>query len=139
MLGIYKQSKTSPYSRPTHLQRFIAAMEESTPKRVLPARERRESFKLQASSPLLISPLPKPKTTPAQTPEGEPRVKRKYVRRAPLKSQIAQCRDSTPASEEVLPTKVTSKPLPITRNKPEYHTSTKYYQSIAESAILAAS
>ena len=107
-------------------------------KRVLPQRERRESAaKRQAYSPAPAS-IPAKKT---QTPTSDPRVKRKYTKRASLVTPPTPSNGSaSPTPDELLPTKVTSsKPLPTSRNKQPAQLSKKNYQSIADSAILAAS
>ena len=110
-------------------------------KRVLPARERRESAaKRLASSPI---PTPKPatpkKTAPAKsTPKIGPA--QKHVTRRSVVDSSPLRRPSTPIVEETLPTKITeAKPLPTSRQPQHLHLSTAEYRSIAESAVLAAS
>jgi hypothetical protein len=118
-------------------------MSDATPaKRVLPARERRES----AAKRMRYSPAPSStvkKSAPASkpaTPASEAKPKRKYNKRTSL-AQTPIPRDaSTPPVEDIIPTKVTnSKPLPATKQKQATVMSSKDYQSIAESAILGAS
>jgi len=110
-------------------------------KRVLPARERRESAaKRRASSPLVP---PKPatpkKSTPAKSipktaPTQKHATKKAAVEPSPLR------RPSTPIVEETLPTKITeARPLPTSRQPQPLHLSTAEYRSVAESAVLAAS
>lgn len=117
-------------------------MADVTPqKRVLPARERRESAaKRRASSPG-IQPTPAPKASPVQS--SEPRPKRKYTKRGSIARNVeivTRTSTSTPGVEEFLPTKVTaSKPLPTLREKQAETLSKREYQSIADSAILSAS
>ena len=118
-------------------------MPDETPqKRVLPPRERRES----AAKRLARSPVqtPAPTSTSAKkapTAAFEPRLKRKYTKRASRAQTITPGRGiSSPVAEDVLPTRVTSsKPLPTSRTKAPSSISSKQYQSIAESGILAAS
>jgi hypothetical protein len=113
-------------------------MPDETPqRRVLPARERRESAaKRRAQSP---EPAPTPAKKSA-TPASDARPKRKYTKRASLIPLSTPSGTSTPPVEDVIPTKLTSsKPLPSTRQKQASNLSTKDYQSIADSAILAAS
>ena len=113
-------------------------MADETPqRRVLPARQRRESAaKRRAYSP---EPAPTP-AKKAATPASEPRQKRKYTKRASIIPPSTPSGTSTPPVEDVIPTKVTSsKPLPSTRQKQASNLSSKEYQSIADSAILAAS
>jgi hypothetical protein len=110
-------------------------------KRVLPARERRESAaKRQASSPVAT---PKPASTPKkptpvkQTPKTVPR---KYKKRKSLPEATPTPRLSTPIIEEGLPAKVTdTRPLPTSHQPQPSRLSVKEYQNIAESAVLAAS
>jgi hypothetical protein len=120
-------------------------MADETPqRRVLPARERRESAaKRRAYSPE-PAPTPTKKTTVTPAPvagPSEPRQKRKYTKRASLVRPSTPSGASTPSViDDVIPTKVTgSKPLPSTRQKQASSLSSRDYQSIADSAILAAS
>src|SRR5277367_2283004 len=87
-------------------------------KRVLPARERRESAaKRRASSPI---PPPKPatpkKSTPAKsTPKTAPTQKHAAKKAAAVEPSPLR-RPSTPIVEETLPTKITeARPLPTSR------------------------
>jgi len=119
-------------------------MADETPqRRVLPARHRRESVaKRRASSPIPANspPAKKALTTPAQSLES--RTKRKYVKRASL-VHAPTSRPDTPnptSIEEALPTKLTaSKPLPTSLQKQLQGMGDTEYQSIADSAVLAAS
>ena len=117
-------------------------MADATPqKRVLPARERRESAaKRLASSPI---PAPKPATPKkATTAKSSPKTApaQKHVTRKTTVEPSPLRRTSTPIVEETLPTKITeSKPLPTSREPQPLHLSTAEYRSIAESAVLAAS
>ncbi|RMZ88531.1 hypothetical protein DV736_g4241, partial [Chaetothyriales sp. CBS 134916] len=112
-------------------------------KRILPPRERRESKRLRGS----------PVTTPAAAASKQPstpapastatdsRGKRVNKKRPslvvpPTPSNVS----ASPAAEELLPTKLTSSTvLPSTRTKQSFPLSKKEFQSIADSAILAAS
>lgn len=114
-------------------------MAETTPaKRVLPPRERRES----AAKRLRYSPAPASiakKSAPA-TPASDAKPKRKYTKRSSAVRTPTPRDASTPPVDDIIPTKVTnSKPLPATRQKQASNLPLKDYQSIAESAILAAS
>ena len=138
-------------------------MADTTPqKRTLPARERRESAaKRRASSPAQIpstasSPVARKTsatastTTPTATPTPAPGRKTGYIR-GPYKkrSSLAQTQTSTPGSRsspsvsiagDAVPARLLGKqPLPTTTEKPAAKLSLKEYQSISESAILAAS
>jgi hypothetical protein len=110
-------------------------------KRVLPARERRESAaKRQASSPIAA---PKSASTPKKSTPARPTPKTvptKYKKRKSLPEGTPSRRPSTPLAEEGLPTKVTdSKPLPTSHQPQSSRLSAKEYQNIADSAVLAAS
>lgn len=115
-------------------------MADDTPqRRVLPARERRESAaKRRAHSPEPTS-TPAKKSAHAATVEARP--KRKYTKRASTVLSASPSGPSTPpVIEDVIPTKLTSsRPLPSTRQKQAANLCRKEYQSIADSAILAAS
>lgn len=109
-------------------------MSEATPqKRVLPARERSDSSKKRVTSPAIP-------TTPAT---AEPRQKRKYTKRASLiKPPTPLTGTPTPSNggEDALPTRLHSSiHLPTSSQKQPEKLSNKDYQSIAESAVLAAS
>lgn len=109
-------------------------MSDVTPqRRVLPARERHDSAAKRRAS---ISAAP-------PTPTTEPRVKRKYTKRASLnKPSTPLAATPTPSdpAEDRWPIKVqASKPLPTSTSKQPDKLSTREYQSIAESAVLAAS
>src|SRR5882757_252658 len=119
-------------------------MADVTPqKRVLPAREKRESAtKRRAPSP---APTPastarKP-STPAQSQSqsqpSEPRQKRKYTKRASLvriQTPASRSSPSVSVTEEVLPTRITAnKPLPTLKQMQPPNLSLNEYQSIAES------
>lgn len=109
-------------------------------KRVLPARERRESAaKRRASSPISA---PKPSSTPKRATPAKPTPKTvptKYNKRKAL-LETTPTRVSTPASEEGLPTKITdNRPLPTSHHPQPSKLSAKEYQSIADSAVLATS
>ena len=121
-------------------------MSELPQKRILPPRERRESAnkRRDLTPPVkpLPSPTPKKKTLPAK-PTSELRNSRgkEYVR-GPYntkKKEVVVVRDaSTPGVEEVLRTRVIdSGPIPTTRTQQPEKLSSKEYQSIAESAVLA--
>lgn len=114
-------------------------MANDTPqRRVLPARERRESAaKRRAQSPA-PAPTPAKKTV---TPASDVRPKRKYAKRPSATQPSTPSAPSTPSViEDVVPTKlISSKPLPSTRQKQATNLSQKDYQSIPDSAILAAS
>jgi hypothetical protein len=113
----------------------------ASPKRVLPARERRESAaKRRASSPI---PPPKPatpkKSTPAKSSPKTAPTQRHATKKGPVEPSPLR-RPSTPIIEETLPTKITeAKPLPTSRQPQPLHLSTAEYRSVAESAVLAAS
>ena len=112
-------------------------------KRVLPARERRESAaKRRAYSPAPVT-APTPAKKPPQTPSlaSSDRPKRKYTKKSSLIAPPTPSNGSaSPAPDELLPTKFTSaQALPTSRNKQTSQLSKKDYQSIADSAILAAS
>ena len=121
-------------------------MAESTPKRELPARERRASFKVLESSPTSSS-TAIPKISPPRAPmpvptsaDEPPRVKRKYTKRVPLLHKSFDRRTSTPLSEDSAPAHLPySEPLPTSSTKPESNLNLQQYLSIAESAVLAAS
>ena len=110
-------------------------------KRVLPARERRESAaKRRASSPTPPSkkPTPKKPATPKSTPKSAS-VQKQTSKKATSEHPSVR-RPSTPVVEEVLPTKITeAKPLPTSRQPQPGHLSLAEYRSISESAVLAAS
>lgn len=119
-------------------------MAEATPtKRVLPARERRESAaKRYSPAPPTITrkrtasklATPVKPATPA-TVERATRKASKRAARTPTPPVVP-----TPPPEDILPTKViSSRPLPTTKQKQAGNLSSTDYQSIAESAILAAS
>jgi hypothetical protein len=111
---------------------------ETPQRRVLPARERRESAaKRRAQSP---EPAPTPVKKTA-TPASAVPAKRKYNKRPSSARPATPSGPSTPSViDDVVPTKlVSSKPLPSTRQKQATNLSSKDYQSIADSAILAAS
>lgn len=126
--------------------RYLRGMSDVTPqKRVLPARERRESAakrRVAESSPARTSastPLVAPKKGSANL-SSEPRQKRKYVKRVSLVETSPATPRSSPSVDESLPTRVAaSQPLPTSRQKQPAHLSLKEFQSIAESATLAAS
>jgi hypothetical protein len=109
-------------------------------KRVLPARERRESAaKRQASSPISTpkSVITPKKSTPARPPKANPT---KYNKRKLVPELTPSRHPSTPIVEDCLPTKVTdSRPLPISSQPQSSKLSAKEYQTIADSAVLAAS
>lgn len=110
-------------------------------KRVLPDRDRRSSaVKRRASSPPAVN-VPEPKQSAAQRPES--RQKRKYAKRngSLPQPETPAAVETPPASpREVLPFSLDdSKPLPTTLHKQPTTVSLKDYQSIAESAVLAAS
>ncbi len=111
-------------------------------KRVLPARERRESAtKREASSP--VSTTTKAASTPKKSTPAKSTPKpatTKYKRRKPLPEATPTRRFSTPIVEEGLPTKITdSRPLPTSHRPQSSKLSAKEYQTIADSAVLAAS
>lgn len=110
-------------------------------KRVLPARERRESAaKRQASSPIAApksTSTPKKFTPARSTPKAVPA---KYSKRKALSEVTPTQRLSTPVHEEGFPNKVTdSRPLPVSHQPQSSKLPTKEYQSIADSAVLSAS
>jgi hypothetical protein len=118
-------------------------------KRILPPRERRESAnkRRDLTPPVKPSPVPtsKKKPTPAKSTPDSTSSKRGEYTRGPYntkKKSLATVviRDaSTPGVEEVLPTQlVETKPLPTLRSQQPESLSNKEYQSIAESAVLAA-
>jgi hypothetical protein len=110
------------------------------PKRVLPARERRESAaKRQASSPISTpkSVSTQKKSTPGRPPKTNPT---KYNKRTIVPELAPSRHPSTPTAEDCLPTKVTdSRPLPTSYQPQSSKLSVNEYQTIAESAVLAAS
>ncbi|OAL19323.1 hypothetical protein AYO22_09867 [Fonsecaea multimorphosa] len=128
-------------------------MAEVTPqKRVLPARDRRDpASKRRASSPAQPAvPASTSTSTPAARKQtsavsSEPRQKRPYKKRVSVvrvQTPISLSRSSPSISvgEDVLPTRiVANQPLPTTKQKQPSDLSVQEYQSIAESAILAAS
>ncbi|ERF71311.1 hypothetical protein EPUS_03465 [Endocarpon pusillum Z07020] len=110
-------------------------------KRVLPARERRESAaKRRASSPITAlksSSTPKKPTPSKSTPKTVPT---KYNKRKVVLEITPTRHTSTPVVEEGLPAKITdSRPLPTSYQPPPLMLSAREYQNIAESAVLAAS
>lgn len=110
-------------------------------KRVLPARERRESAaKRRASSPIAVlkqASTPKKSTPTKATPKTVPT---KYKKRKSLPEVTPTRRLSTPIAEEGLPNKVSdARPLPTVLQPQSSRLSSKEYQDIAESAVLAAS
>lgn len=121
-------------------------MSEVPQKRVLPPRERRESVnkRRELTPPVKTSPAstPRKKSLPTKsTPELRNSRGKEYVR-GPYntkKNSVVIVRDaSTPGVEEVLRTKVIdSGPIPTTRTQQPEILSSKEYQSIAESAVLA--
>ncbi|OAP55172.1 hypothetical protein AYL99_10872 [Fonsecaea erecta] len=126
-------------------------MAETTPqKRVLPARDRRDpASKRKASSPAHPA-TPASASTPAvrrqaSAVSSEPRQKRPYKKRASLvrvQTPVSASRSSPSISvgEDVLPTRlVANQPLPTTKQKQPSDLPVREYQSIAESAVLAAS
>ncbi|KIW71807.1 hypothetical protein PV04_00040 [Phialophora macrospora] len=130
-------------------------MADVTPqKRALPARERRES----AAKRRAMSPAQPPSTTSTptahkpSTPGSTPATGRKTgYTRGPYKKRASLVQGQTPTlgsrsspsvsiSGDVLPARVmANKPLATTKERPPSKLSLKEYQSIAESAILAAS
>lgn len=118
-------------------------------KRRMSGRDRRESTaKRRASSPVQpVAPstpsTSKKASTPVASAATEPRQKRSYTKRASqVRVQTPVSRDSPSASvdEDVLPTKIAAdQPLPTMKEKQATDLSLKEYQSISESAILAAS
>jgi hypothetical protein len=116
-------------------------MADVTPaKRVLPARDRRESAaKRYSPAPPTVTRRKVPtKSSAPSTPATEERTTRKTSRRA-VRSPTPEA-VPTPPPEDTLPTKVTSsRPLPTTKQKQASKLFAEDYQSVAESAILAAS
>lgn len=123
-------------------------MADETPtRRVLPARQRRESAaKRRASSP----PKPVTPTSNARPTIAAPTVaelnskpKKRPEKRVKVVHVSTPARSaSTPIStaDEILPTKLTAtKPLPTSSEKQPQDVPRNQYQSIADSAILAAS
>ncbi|RMZ75745.1 hypothetical protein DV737_g5152, partial [Chaetothyriales sp. CBS 132003] len=112
-------------------------------KRILPPRERRESKRLRRSP--VTTPAPaaskRPSTPAPASTLADSRGKRTSKKRSSLVAPPTPSNASTsPAPEEVWPTKLTSSaPLPSTRTKQSSQLSKKDFQSIADSAILAAS
>lgn len=91
-------------------------------------------------SPPKSSPAVTPVSTPGSQPTSEIRVKRKYTKRAHVLTPARSASTATSNPDELLPTKVTSsRPLPVTSEAQPEIMSVKQYQSIADSAILAAS
>ncbi|KAK5306680.1 hypothetical protein LTR99_002372 [Exophiala xenobiotica] len=115
------------------------------PKRVLPARDRGDSrAKRRASSPVQPAATPTARKASTLEPSTEPpRQKRPYTKRASLvrfETPASRSSPSVSIAEEALPTRlVVNKPLPTSREKQPTSLSPNEYQSIAESAILAAS
>ncbi|KEF63175.1 uncharacterized protein A1O9_01152 [Exophiala aquamarina CBS 119918] len=116
-------------------------------KRRLSGRDRRESTaKRRASSPAQsVAPSTPSASKKASTPvaASEPRQKRSYTKRAShvrVQTPASRSSPSVSVGEDVLPTKMAAnKPLPTTKQKQPSELSLKEYQSISESAILAAS
>ncbi|KAJ9633832.1 hypothetical protein H2204_006617 [Knufia peltigerae] len=105
------------------------------PRRTLPARDRGESrAKRRASSPAQPAATSTPRKPPTPTPSVEPpRQKRKYTKRASLV-------EKQDATEEGFSARFgAQKSLPTSREKPPTVLSPNEYQSVAESAVLAAS
>ena len=122
-------------------QHINFTMAEAVPqKRVLPPRERRESAaKRRASSPM--APPSKVATPKKPTPKSTPRTAstRSHKKKEPSSTPVPS-KSVTPAIEEILPTKVTEgQLLPTIRTKQGENLSSREYQSIAESAVLAVS
>ncbi|KIW26527.1 uncharacterized protein PV07_09614 [Cladophialophora immunda] len=126
-------------------------MAEVTPqKRVLPARDRRDpASKRRASSPAQLA-APASASTPAVRKQtsavsSEPRHKRPYKKRASLVRvqtpiSVSRSPPSISVGEDVLPTRiVANQPLPTIKEKQPSNLSVREYQSIAESAVIAAS
>ncbi len=110
-------------------------------KRVLPARERRESAaKRRALSPITApksSPTSKKATPTKSTPKT---VSTKHNKRKGLSEITPTRHTSTPVAEECLPSKITdSKPLPTSYQPSPLRLSAREYQNVAESDVLAAS
>ncbi|KAK5097751.1 hypothetical protein LTR70_002793 [Exophiala xenobiotica] len=109
--------------------------DEAPARRVLPARSRRESRR--ASSP------PTKPASPTAKATDDSKLKKPYEKRIKTVHVSTSGRSaSTPTSigEEILPTKVTStRPLPATIEKQTDGLANKQFQSLADSAILAAS
>jgi hypothetical protein len=121
-------------------------MSEAPQKRILPPRERRESAnkRRELTPPIKPSPSPtlKKKTLPTKVTSELRNSRGKEYVRGPYntkKKELVVVRDaSTPGVEEVLRTKVIeSGPIPTTRTQQPDKLSSKEYQSIAESAVLA--
>lgn len=124
-------------------------MADETPaRRILPPRERREAAAnryspappstLKRKAPASKVATPSKLATPASTSTTAERPKKRPTRR--VERTPSPSIASTPPVEEILPTKLTSsKPLPVSRVKQAADLSSKEYQSIAESAIVAAS
>lgn len=115
-------------------------------KRVLPARERRESATKREASETNLS-IAAFKSTPAkrptsakQTPKTTSSRKGAKRRKSSPASSVASRRPSTPLMDETLPTKIVeSKPLPTLLQPQPAKLSSEEYRSVAESAVLAAS
>lgn len=110
-------------------------------KRVLPARERRESAaKRRASSPITA---PKSATTPKKSTtlrSASKTVPSRNNKRKALPEGTPTRRLSTPVTEDGIPTKVIDcKPLPTAYQLQPSKLSAREYQSFADSAVLAAS
>ncbi|KAH0842623.1 hypothetical protein AYO21_08026 [Fonsecaea monophora] len=126
-------------------------MTEVTPqKRVLPARDRRELVsKRRVSSPARPSaPVSAATPTPRRQPSAvasEPRQKRPYKKRDSLVRvqtpvSVSRSSPSISVAEDALPSRIdANQPLPTAKQKQSSGLSVHEYQSIAESAVLAAS
>lgn len=111
-------------------------------KRVLPARERRESAAKRRASYSTVQESPALKES-RDSPAAPSRPKRKYNKRSST-AKIVDLQSRTPSLspdvEIILPTKFTaSKSLPTLPQKQPEVLSTREYQSVADSAVLSAS
>ncbi|KAK5943308.1 hypothetical protein PMZ80_004315 [Knufia obscura] len=117
-------------------------MAEETPtRRVLPARSRRESTR-RASSPSSKPATPAVKTpaTPATDDSKSRKRPEKRIKTVHVSTPSRSASTPTSIGDEILPTKVTStRPLPASTDKQPEGVSNKHFQSVADSAILAAS
>ncbi|RMD40462.1 hypothetical protein DV735_g4649, partial [Chaetothyriales sp. CBS 134920] len=124
-------------------------MAESVPqKRVLPPRERRESKRLRGSPATTPGSTPAPKNQPSTPSASTPTPADSRSKQRPSRKRSSLAPPPTPSNasaspapeEEAWPTKLSaSGPLPSSKTKQAADLSKKDFQSVADSAILAAS
>lgn len=118
-------------------------MADTTPqKRVLPARERRESAaKRRAISPASQQSTAVTRSVTAKVNEERPkRVNKRKSGITPVATPLRNSSTPVSTTDESLPTRITNtRPLPTSHDRQSERLTDREYQSIADSAILSAS